>query len=49
MPAKFNVNLTKTLSDKLDLSGQQYICPASLTDQLAELLIKVNSTISQGE
>lgn len=50
MPAKFNVNLTQTLSEKLDLNGQQYICPSSLTDQLAELLIKVNSTvIYQGE
>lgn len=49
MAGMFNVNPTKTLTDKLDLTGQQYVCPASLTDQIAELLIRVNSINHQGE
>lgn len=43
------VNPTKTLSEKLELSGTNYNCPVTLIDQLAELLIKVNSNTIKGE
>ena len=42
MAAMFDVYPTQTLHEKLDVKGTQYMCPPTLTDQIAQLLIRVN-------
>lgn len=40
----FVVNPTQTLKDNLNLSTNTYSCPATLVDQMADLIIKVNNS-----
>lgn len=49
MSKMFLVNPPPTLKEKLKLSGKKYNCPVALIDQMAKLLIKVDSLNHKGE